>query len=62
MTRMKKICTICTTIFALVFTCIAQAEELTVRHVVGGKADSLEINGSYWYQSLGDKLVVLKKN
>jgi hypothetical protein len=62
MTRMEKICTICTTIFALVFACSAQAEELTVRHVVGGKADSLEINGSYWYQSLGDKLVVLKKN
>ena len=54
MTRMKKICTICTTIFALVFTCIAQAEELTVRHVVGGKADSLEINGSYWYQTNDD--------
>ncbi len=60
MTRMKKICTICMTIFLAFIANVAGGEELIVRHAVGGKADALELYEQYWYQSLGDKLIVVR--
>ncbi len=35
---------------------------MQVRHSFGGRALALEIVDDYWYQSIGDKLVVLTKN
>lgn len=42
-------------------TSLLDAEELHIRHVVGGQTTALEIRGDYWYQSLGDRLLVLRK-
>lgn len=48
--------------FSILFApCFLHADKLQIRHVCGGKTTSLEIFGDYWYQSLGDRLVVLNK-
>jgi len=36
-------------------------DDLHVRHAAGGQSIALELGKQYWYQSLGDKLVVIRK-
>ncbi len=43
------------------FSSALSAENMKVRHATGGQSMALEIEGAYWYQSLGDKLVVIRK-
>ncbi len=59
---MQKICFIIYTFFLLFATNASQAESLYVRHATGGQASALVVGNGYWYQSLGEKLLVLKKN
>ncbi len=40
----------------------ANAEGLHVRHASQGQSMALEIQGEYWYQTLGDSLVIMPKN
>lgn len=51
-----------TVLFLLIFSTASFAEGLNLRHLVGGVTRSLEIDGEYWYQSVGDRLLVLQKN
>ena len=61
MTRMEKICTVIGLLLLGVCTQVGLADDLRVRHATGGLPLALELQGDFWYQSLGDKLVVLKK-
>ena len=61
MTRMEKICTLLGSFFALLLTVGVNADGLHVRHATGGQSTALEVHGDYWYQTLGDKLVVIRK-
>ena len=67
MTRMEKICRDILMIFMSMAVIIAvtvedvHAGDLHVRHAAGGQAIALELGNKYWYQSLGDKLVVIRK-
>jgi len=51
-----------TVLFLLIFSSASFAEGLHLRHFVGGVTRSLEIDGKYWYQCVGDRLFVLKKD
>ena len=68
MTRMEKICRDILMIFMSMVVLIAltledvHADDLHVRHAAGGQAIALELGNDYWYQSLGDKLVVIRKH
>jgi len=66
---MTKMRTICTSVFILSILFLHKfalgdglGDGLIVRHAIGGQAKSLEINGDYWYQSIGDLLIVLDKH
>ncbi len=62
MTGMEKICTTLLVVFSAMW--LSQpvcAENMNVRHATGGQSMALEIEGEYWYQTLGDKLVVIRK-
>lgn len=48
-------------ISTLWFSSPLSAENMKVRHATGGQSMALEIEGAYWYQSQGDKLVVIRK-
>ncbi len=61
MTSMAKKTTLLVIFFLILFGSTLFADELYVRHASGGRPTSLEVLGDYWYQSLGDKLVVNKK-
>lgn len=67
MTRMEKICRDILIIFiSITFIAVlpiqdVNADDLHVRHATGGQAVALELGNKYWYQSLGDKLVVIRK-
>jgi len=58
---MEKICTVISLFLVTICTQIGDARELKVRHAVGGLPSALELQGDYWYQSLGDKLLVLNR-
>jgi len=58
---MGKKTTLLVIFFSILFGSTLFADELCVRHASGGRPASLEVYGDYWYQSLGDKLVVNKK-
>ena len=62
MTRMRKICTQFSLLLILWLSQAACSDNLKVRHSTGGQSMALEIAGDYWYQSLGDKLVVIRKH
>ena len=51
-----------TVLFLLIFTSVTFADGLNLRHLAGGVTNSLEIEGNYWYQSVGDRLFVLNKS
>ncbi len=51
-----------TVLFLLIFSTASFAEGLHLRHFVGGMTRSLEMNGKYWYQGVGDRLYILQKN
>lgn len=51
-----------TVLFLLIFTSLTFADGLNLRHLAGGVTNSLEIEGKYWYQSVGDRLFVLQKS
>ena len=46
----------------VIFTPYAFSSELHIRHAVGGRAQSLLINGDYWYQAVGSHLKVIRSN
>ena len=50
-----------TVLFLLIFSTASFAEGLHLRHFVGGMTRSLEMNGKYWYQGVGDRLYILQK-
>jgi len=39
-----------------------QAQTLSVLHSAGGQASALAIGDTYWYQAIGERLLILKKN
>ena len=61
MTRMEKICRGILMIFMSAAVQITDADELHVRHAAGGQSIALELGSRFWYQSLGDKLAVIRK-
>ncbi|MDP7009606.1 MAG: hypothetical protein QGI78_08560 [Phycisphaerales bacterium] len=58
---MRILCETISILFLLIFVQTAQAEGLQIRHLSGGPMQALEVEGSYWYQAVGDQLVVLEK-
>ena len=62
MTRMRKFCFIICSYFLLLSSTSAVEADLQIRHATGGQATALVIDGNYWYQALGERLLVLHKN
>ncbi len=62
MTQMQNFCFIICSFFVLFPGSALQADGLYVRHATGGQASSLVVGNGYWYQALGEQLLVLKKN
>jgi hypothetical protein len=61
---MEKICREILMIFVCAVVMMSQessGDDLHVRHSAGGRSIALELGNQYWYQSLGDKLVVIRK-
>ena len=42
------------------FTASAVGEGMQLRHLAGGVTNTLEIDGKYWFQGVGDRLLVLE--
>ena len=61
MTRMEKICRVAVVLFVLLVVQVALSSDFQVRHAAGGQAHALEVDDSYWYQAVGDKLVVIRR-
>ncbi len=50
-------------LFFLMFSSVKlHADDLAVRHCAGAQARALAVRDNYWYQALGEKVIVLKKN
>ncbi|MBL6997564.1 MAG: hypothetical protein ISR75_03910 [Phycisphaerales bacterium] len=62
MTRMEKKCTLTALFFVFLISFCVHAEGIRVRHASQGQSMALEINGEYWYQTIGDSLVIMPKN
>ena len=62
MTRMRNACLYLVLISTLFIFGSACGDGMQVRHSFGGRALALEIVDDYWYQAIGDKLIVLTKN
>ena len=62
MTRMRNACLYLVLISTLFVFGPACGDGMQVRHSFGGRASALEIVDDYWYQAVGDKLIVLTKN
>jgi len=62
MTRMRNACLYLVFISTLFVHGPACGDGMQVRHSFGGRALALEIVDDYWYQAIGDKLIVLTKN
>ena len=59
---MQKICFIvCLFFFSTLFSNV-HAQDLSVRHSAGGQASALAVGDIYWYQAIGERLLILKKN
>lgn len=59
---MQKICFIVCFLFFSFLVANGQAQELSVRHSAGGQAVALAVGDTYWYQAVGERVLVLKKN
>ena len=60
MTRMRTICHFAAILISMIMIYKpALADPIRVIHAKGGQATALEVGDGYWYQALGDRLVVL---
>ncbi len=59
---MKKICTLFCFAIVLMTVQRAKSEGLRVVHSSQGQSTALEVRGDYWYQGVGDSLLVLPNN
>ena len=59
---MRKICILICLVFSCLISKKSFGDGLVVLHSAGGQASALAISDDYWYQAVGEELLVLRKN
>jgi hypothetical protein len=59
---MKKFCAVLFLFFSLCLISNSYATNLQLQHAAGGQSTTLVIGDKFWYQAIGEKVLVLSKN